>query len=108
MLLSPFELGSQAEEENAELSGLPVLVVDDDQIICESAAEILDELGMRSSWVLSGKEAVCRVVDAHEAKDDFFLCDTGLEDAGNGRPGNTESDTKEVGHGCAHHCHFSL
>ena len=24
-----FELGSQAEEENAELSGLPVLVVDD-------------------------------------------------------------------------------
>ena len=67
-----FELGSQAEEENAELSGLPVLVVDDDQIICESAAEILDELGMRSSWVLSGKEAVCRVVDAHEAKDDFF------------------------------------
>ena len=27
---------------------------------------------MRSSWVLSGKEAVRRVVDAHEAKEDFF------------------------------------
>ena len=67
-----FELSEEAEENNEELSGLPVLVVDDDKVICESAAEILDELGMRSSWVLSGKEAIRRVVDAHEAKDDFF------------------------------------
>ncbi|MDO5601917.1 MAG: response regulator [Oscillospiraceae bacterium] len=67
-----FELCEEAEENDAELFGLPVLVVDDDQIICESAAEILDELGMRSSWVLSGREAVRRVVDAHEVKDDFF------------------------------------
>ena len=67
-----FELCGEAEENAGEFSGLPVLVVDDDQIVCESAAEILDELGMRSSWVLSGKEAVRRVVDAHEIKDDFF------------------------------------
>lgn len=67
-----FQLGEDTEEDNGELSGLPVLVVDDDRIICESAAEILDELGMRSSWVLSGKEAIRRVVEAHEAKDDFF------------------------------------
>ena len=68
----PFDLCLEAEENNEELSGLPVLVVDDDRIICESAAEILDELGMRSNWVLSGKEAVRCVVDAHEAKDDYF------------------------------------
>lgn len=47
-------------------------MVDDDRIICESAAEILNELGMRSSWVLSGKEAILRVTQAHEAKEDFF------------------------------------
>lgn len=67
-----FELCEEAEDDLGELTGLPVLVVDDDQIICESAAEILDELGMHSSWVLSGREAVCRVVEAHEAKEDFF------------------------------------
>lgn len=67
-----FELCEEVDENTDELAGLPVLVVDDDQIICESAAEILDDLGMRSSWVLSGKEAVRCVVDAHEAKDDFF------------------------------------
>ena len=67
-----FKLCEEAEDNNAELSGLPVLVVDDDQVICESAAEILDDLGMRSSWVLSGKEAIRRVVEAHEAEDDFF------------------------------------
>ncbi|MCD8169317.1 MAG: ATP-binding protein, partial [Clostridiales bacterium] len=48
-----FELCEEAEDDLGELTGLPVLVVDDDQIICESAAEILDELGMHSSWVLS-------------------------------------------------------
>ncbi|MCB6364866.1 response regulator [Intestinibacillus massiliensis] len=67
-----FDLCEEKEENDEELSGLPVLVVDDDRIICESAAEILDELGMRSSWVLSGKEAVRRVVAAHEAQDGFF------------------------------------
>lgn len=44
-----FKLCEEAEDNNAELSGLPVLVVDDDQVICESAAEILDDLGMRSN-----------------------------------------------------------
>ncbi|MEL4860727.1 response regulator [Pseudoflavonifractor phocaeensis] len=67
-----FELCREAEGDNGELSGLPVLVVDDDRIVCESAAEILDELGMRSSWELSGEAAVSRVTRAHEARDDFF------------------------------------
>ena len=67
-----FELCEEAEENDGELCGLPVLVVDDDQAVCESAAEILEELGMRGSWVLSGEEAVRRAADAHEARDDFF------------------------------------
>lgn len=67
-----FDLCEETESDNAELAGLPVLVVDDDQIICESVSEILSELGMLSSWVLSGKAAVERVAAAHEAADDFF------------------------------------
>lgn len=67
-----FDLCEEEETDDAALAGLPVLVVDDDRIICESASEILNELGMRCSWVLSGREAVCCVVAAHEAADDFF------------------------------------
>ncbi len=36
---------------------LGALVVDDDQIICESTCVLLDELGMKSEWVLSGSDA---------------------------------------------------
>ncbi|WP_302549715.1 hybrid sensor histidine kinase/response regulator [uncultured Anaerotruncus sp.] len=67
-----FDLCEEETADTAALSGLPVRMADDDPIICESACEILNELGMRSSWVLSGREAVSRVVAAHEAADDFF------------------------------------
>ena len=68
----PLELCEEEEAREAELVGLPVLVVDDDQVVCESAAALLNELGMRGSWVLSGMEAVRCVVRAHENADDFF------------------------------------
>ncbi len=67
-----FPLCQEGETDDADLAGLPVLVVDDDQSICESASEILNGLGMRSSWVLSGKEAIRCLVAAHEASEDFF------------------------------------
>lgn len=51
---------------------LPVLVADDDRDSCEAACQILDELGMKSRWVLNGREAVKCVKDVHEAEEDFF------------------------------------
>ena len=63
------------QEENScgeELAGLSVLVVDDDQVVCESAAELLNELGMRGDWVLSGRQAVARIVQAHDNAEDYF------------------------------------
>lgn len=68
----PLELCLEKEEYGDELAGLPVLVVDDDRITCESAAALLDELGMRGHWVMSGREAVHLIVKAHEEKDDYF------------------------------------
>lgn len=68
----PLELCKKEEPYSNELAGLPVLVVDDDQITCEDAAALLNELGMRGYWVLSGREAVSRVMTAHEQGDDFF------------------------------------
>lgn len=55
-----------------ELAGLPVLVADDDQISCESTCKMLDEIGMDSEWVLSGQEAVERVIRTHEEDNNFY------------------------------------
>lgn len=69
----PLELCCQEEEVRCnELVGHPVLVVDDDQITCESAAGLLNELGMRGYWVLSGKAAVAEAIAAQERGDAFF------------------------------------
>ena len=56
-----FELVDEDIPCDGELKGLPVLVVDDDEIVCESATALLDELGMRGYWVLSGSEAAQRM-----------------------------------------------
>lgn len=55
-----------------EFSDLPVLVVDDDEYSCEAACTVLEEIGMRGEYVLSGKEAVERVSQAYGQDDDFF------------------------------------
>jgi signal transduction histidine kinase/CheY-like chemotaxis protein len=44
------------------LAELSVLVADDDRFACESACGILKEIGMNADWVLSGDEAVERLV----------------------------------------------
>ena len=55
-----------------ELIDLPVLVVDDDLDCCESAVDILREIGIKGEWVTSGEQAVECVVDRHERDEDFF------------------------------------
>lgn len=69
-----FALRLQQKEEiqYEELIGLPVLVVDDDVISCESVCDILDSLSMSSEWVTSGREAVEKIVERHERQDDYY------------------------------------
>ena len=67
-----FRLAGEEDVRDVSLDGLPVLVVDDDRMVCESAAALLTELGMRGYWVLSGEQAVLRVIGAHESGNDFF------------------------------------
>ncbi len=54
------------------LAGLPILVADDDKIACENTSVMLDDIGMKSEWVLSGREAVEKVEEHHRAGDDYF------------------------------------
>ena len=53
-------------------SDLRVLVVDDDPSCCESTCGILNDMGMNSEWVLSGKAAVDRVRTRCEQGREFF------------------------------------
>ncbi|RGY99482.1 response regulator [Clostridium sp. AM58-1XD] len=63
------------DEENTEFflpERLPVLVVDDDPVTCETVCERLDEIGLDGRWVTSGKEAVSRVTKAHGTGEEFI------------------------------------
>ncbi len=70
-----------------ELQGLRALVVDDSFSTCDSITKMLCQIGMRSEWVLHGKEAVLHAKQAYELGDeyhayiiDWFLSDlSGLE-----------------------------
>ncbi len=54
------------------LQGLKVLVADDDTDTCLSVSSILTEIGMRSEWTVSGKEAVIRAKHSMEIGDEFY------------------------------------
>lgn len=68
----PLQLQLEEEENEEKLVGQSVLVVDDDQIVCESAVMLINELGMRGEWVLSGMEALERVTHAHNIDKGYF------------------------------------
>ena len=54
-----------------ELKGLRSLVVDDDVNACQSIADMLRDVGMRSEWCVSGKEAVIRTEESLRHGDHF-------------------------------------
>lgn len=58
-------------ERLSELNGLRALVVDDDFNVCDSVTKMLAQIGMRSDWTTSGKEAVFRAQKAHSDGDPF-------------------------------------
>ena len=59
-------------EKIDQLQGLRVLVADDDTDTCLSVSSMLTEIGMRSEWTVSGKEAVIRAKHAMEMGDEFY------------------------------------
>ncbi len=63
---------TDVEQSVEEFVDLPVLVVDDEQTACEYACEMLDGLGMKGEWVLTGREALEWVCKKHEADEDYF------------------------------------
>ena len=54
-----------------QLEGVRVLVADDDSDTAISVSRMVQEIGMRGEWTLSGKEAVLRAKVAAEQGDEF-------------------------------------
>jgi signal transduction histidine kinase/CheY-like chemotaxis protein len=54
-----------------ELEGARALVVDDDFEACDSVTQMLEKIGMRAEWTLSGKEALLRTTQAVQRNDQF-------------------------------------
>lgn len=63
----------QQTEPIAKLKGLRGLVVDDDEVCCQSASQMLIQIGMRAEWTMSGSEAVTRAREALEMSDPFAV-----------------------------------
>ena len=66
------KLQEKEPESVQELIDLPVLVVDDDPLCCESTVDILNDIGLDGEYVTSGKEAVARAVKRHRKQEDYF------------------------------------
>ena len=56
-----------------ELTGCRALVVDDDFNTCDSVSCMLQQIGMRAEWTLSGKEAVLRTRQAVMRRDNYSV-----------------------------------
>lgn len=75
--------GHHEETEKLEsMLNVHALVADDDPNTAVSVSKILSDLGLRSEWTLSGKEAVLRSQVAMEGGDEFgvFLIDWQMPD----------------------------
>lgn len=72
----PFDLPKERnpDDRKYELKDLNVLVVDDDKDSCIHADILLKKMGVNSSWVLSGADAIPLVKKAHEAEEDYDVC----------------------------------
>lgn len=69
-------LDLERAEEQAEDMILPdwtMLVVDDDQQLCESTVDSLRSIGIRAEWVLDGESAVSRVIQHHSVHKDYHV-----------------------------------
>ncbi|MGN1066508.1 MAG: response regulator, partial [Candidatus Fimimonas sp.] len=63
--------GRRSVEKIKELENLRALVVDDNFNTCDSVTKMLTQVGMRSEWTLSGREAVLRAKQSLELNDPF-------------------------------------
>ena len=66
-----FELQETEELIESSFEGLAVLVVDDDEETCINTCQILNEMNIKTNYVLSGEEAVNKLLDTYEYGENY-------------------------------------
>ncbi len=64
---------AEEQEEDMILPDFTMLVVDDDQQLCESTSASLKSLGIRSDWALDGESAVRMAEQHHNIHNDYAI-----------------------------------
>lgn len=64
---------AEIDEQDMKLPPWKALVVDDNEQLCQSAADTLNELGLRAEWTQDGAEAVRMIEEHHHNKDDYHF-----------------------------------
>lgn len=64
---------AEIEENDMKLPSWKVLVVDDNEQLCCSAADTLEELGLIAEWTQNGQEAISMVEEHHVKGDDYHF-----------------------------------
>ena len=62
---------SDRQRDNMQLEPIDVLVVDDDEVILKTIADMLESLGVTAECVKSGKEAIGMISDRRQEKRDY-------------------------------------
>lgn len=73
-----FDISETEEEKNLNshraLEALKVLVADDDRDCCIHTTLLLENLGIKSNWVMTGSECVNEVLSAHKVGEEYDVC----------------------------------
>ena len=72
LLMFDFEKAA-AMEMDMVLPAWNMLVVDDDELLCETAMDALKSIGIKAEWTLSGEKAIELVNQHHKKRDDYQI-----------------------------------
>lgn len=67
----PIETYDQERSVPEDVSKLKILVVDDDEIMCEYTMQMLDEMGIRGEWSNNGNDAVRMIQESREREEQY-------------------------------------
>ncbi len=59
------------QHENMELPSWNILVVDDNEALCSSAASNLEDLGAHAEWTTDGMDAQKKILERHKQNNDY-------------------------------------
>lgn len=64
---------ADVQEVDMVLPPWKMLVVDDDEVLCRTAVDALDSIGIQADWTLSGETAIEMVTKHHQTRDDYQI-----------------------------------